>query len=179
MLDIEKEKTIRALLRTGMTGREIARQVGVSHFAVDDIRRAARAAKSIPAPLRKEIRNMLFAGLPAGAIEMRLRIPRSEISAVRRYYYLQRRQCVSGGPRKCPACGSMVFPRCDNVLLNPVVISGVIQSGDVAEARTLIEDLASLHAMRIIPNPLFCDLAQRAENLIERINNENQEAHAA
>lgn len=97
MIPIETEKKIRELLKADLGNREIARQTKVCHETVATIRKMLWLIKQISKKQQKDIKELLKIGLPVGSIEMKLRIPRGIILAVRRYCYLH---------MQCPTCGS-------------------------------------------------------------------------
>lgn len=147
MISIDKEKRIRSLLETGLTHKEIAQREQVSLGTITTI-----------------------AGLPGLRIRKKKIIP-SELEKLEK-------------PRICPICKAKVtiWP-C--VLCNPIEPSEHSLSSEIkiikltklleayaAEALELfriVQDLRSLHKLRLIENKLFDILGNRAKDSLDRI----------
>ncbi len=103
MITIKQEELIRSLIST-MTDYEISNKLGVSRKLVASIRKMMNVqATGVSLKDTKRIQELLLLRVPISAIELKTKIHKDKISAIRRYYYLQHREVLD--TCKCPTCG--------------------------------------------------------------------------
>jgi hypothetical protein len=161
MLAIDVENNIRSLLAAGHSLPEICRRLGVSNKAVIRVKQMMELLKCVAPEESKAVKECLLMRIPVKAIELRTRIPHKKISAIRRFYYLQKRQYSGDAPRKCPTCGNMILPR-------PSDVCEPAQYSVSSESEAILSDIVSLGSLRLIHSPLFCQLSQRAKLFLEK-----------
>jgi ribosomal protein S27AE len=170
MITIEKEEQIRRQLALGMTEAQVVASSGVSRKAVCRIIEMLGIISRIPESDKQTVRELFAAGLPVNAVVLNAKMPRSKVVAIRRYYYVQKRQTDGGESRECPTCGAIMLhrDRCHATQKNDVK---EVSIGD-AEASLLlnvVSDVVELNSLQLIANPLFYYLAKRASETLEKI----------
>lgn len=178
MISITKEEKVRALLSAGLSTKEIARVSGIASSTVLEIRIALDTAKRVSSRKRQRVVELLKAGLPLGQIEVRTRIPANAIHAIRRVEYLQKRFTEAGAPRTCPTCGAAAMlasggPRLaggSQVTPRPLTAN---ESGPLLH---IVEDAVALRNEGLVTNPLFYNLACRAEEVLNAISGDTHES---
>lgn len=160
MIFLGTEKLIRKLLGLGLPDRDIAQRTGISHGTVGTIRQMCDLVDGLPRKQKKDIVNLLKAGLSVGSIEMRLRIPKGTILAVRRYYFLY--GCKGENLRLPSQLVNTPSPirhvPCEDKLIS--VIWGLYQ---------IVCDTADLDELAVITSPPFHHIALRAKELLKEI----------
>lgn len=144
MITIEKEETIRRLLKDGLTHRDIAARTLVSRTTVQTIR------KMIGLRERKPKRK------PPPANAKRLQEPR---------------RCQTCGALlriwPCVLCHPIVNNACKKELDSEKIAEAV--AAESLELFRIVKDLQSLAELCRITDPLFTSLANRATKSLERI----------
>lgn len=154
MITVEKEEKIRKLYKQGRPKEEIAKLVGVSTHAVF---RVIKMQKDIDSLSRKDIVlivDLLERNIPVGAIEIRLKIPKSKIISVKRKYYLQKRKIEN----KCPTCGVVSIKEC-------TIFPFTNLSRD--KFHQLAFDIIEINNLSLIKHQLFFQIARQAKEAIE------------
>jgi len=172
MISIKKEQLVHEFLDAGLSGNEIASYLKIPHKTVYTIRDARELAASLPAERRKAIRILLQADLPVGAIETTLKIPRAEILAVRRVQYMQRRRVDEHETHQCPTCGAIMFPEGEppeSRLERREPPPAIARCDSAAELFRIVEEVSHLGEIRIVRNPVFHGLANKARRTIEKM----------
>ena len=176
MISLEKEMQVRTLLKAGLSGNEISRVTKVSTDAVYNVRKMVEAIAELTPGQRKQIRTLLNAKVPVGAIEMQTRIPRGLIKAVRRYYFLHSRTLSQHGPNKCPTCGCVKTPvkTCEVKRLPGSVLYKSVNRADVITMYRVVEDIVALGDSGVIAHPLFYCIVTNARTLLEKISDKSE-----
>lgn len=173
LLALDIEEKVHALLNVGMDAVEIAKHLRIKTTTVRRIRAARESMRKLSKKQRQRIVNLVKAGVPERAIESQTRLPINVIRDVRRCAFLQRRKNGLQDPRECPTCGNMMFPESRSVYMHdkfpyPTGMEG-LDGGQAAELCRLAIDMVNLDATETVPNPLFFQLARRAEELLKKI----------
>lgn len=177
MITLEREEEIRSRI-SYMKDREIAEYACVSLFTVRSIREVLDLFYAIPRKKSDEIREMILHGLPNKAIAIRAKVSRKLVLAVKRFYYLSSRTHGGSEPRKCPTCGSMMFSSTTVTERDPCKffvesIPRKIGKTSVVSLYRLMYNVVELGSLAIIPNPIFYNLACKAKEIKEKIDDEN------
>ena len=170
MLSIEKEEQVRKLLAAGVDISDAANRANVARWTVKLIAFACNAVKTLTTDQCDEIRLMLTAGATVSAVEAKMLIPRATVCAIRRYYYLHRRKPGGWRHRKCPTCGSLMLPTGQHKKHRKNNVPNTITGKTSIALYRIAQDLIELDRLRLIPNPLFYNLARQAEKTLEEIN---------
>lgn len=133
--------------------------------------------------IKKEIktRNLLKEGLLSErAIAKIVGISRKTVAVIKQSPKLRKRSPIrpksfiqSTRPYKCKLCGGRVKTRPCIMCHLRVLSDRMIQSQEMQElpeAFRVIMDIWSLHELNLIPHPLFCDLANRARQVLNAYN---------
>ena len=169
MITIEQEEKVRELIKVGRwSDNKIAEKTGVSRHAVEWVKKTLKSMAGISEADKASVKEMLITGFPLQAIEVRARVSREKIVAIRRYYYLCKRKLGWRGG-KCPTCGSIIGEKLR--MRNVGYAAKPFLSEDQSVAmQKIIFDVYELGKLEIIKNPLFFNIAKQAEKLLENIN---------
>jgi len=173
MIPHSVEERIKRLLKEGVSYKKIAATEGVSRATAKRIARVCDIAARVDEKANREIRGLLLAKWPVGAIEARTRVPKSVISAIRRTMYLRhgtsKPVVTEGDPRKCPTCKAIIFMDRSQEAGRTWNLSSAT-SDRCREFHALLCDVVSLNDLKVVTNPLFYHLATRIEKALEEAN---------
>lgn len=180
MISITKEGEIRRMLPLG-SDLSISRHVRVARKTVANIRRMCEIVETLEDTRVTKVLDLLWTDLPMEAIVVRAGLTRFDIEMIRRYYYLQPR--TADQQHKCPTCGgamevevpksAVAHYKADTRKIEPIV--NKIAVSKTQELYNLIVGMVELKRLGIIRNPLFHDLALRAEDILEQSEAYNEE----
>lgn len=102
MITVQQEESIRRLIPFE-TDWEIWKETGFPRYMITYIRKMVDICDNLSESQKKEVQELLLLKIPVDAIELKTRIHRDKILAIRRYYYLQNRKIEDGC--RCPTCG--------------------------------------------------------------------------
>ncbi len=185
MITLRQEIRVREIISNPLdlsTDRHIAKLTGVSHWQVLYQRRLLDRVKKMSPQKSAKIRELLLAGFPLGAVESTAKATSDEVSCIRRFFYLKKRDPGANGPLPCPTCGSMMFHRrgSGQVSVSPrrkhlasSELTHISDDESLALYRLAL-DMSSLNDLRIINNPMFYQLAVKAEKLLRKINDKKK-----
>ena len=185
MITLKQEIRVREIISNPLdlsTDRYIAKTTGVSHWQVLYQRRLLNRAKKISLQKTTKIKKLLQAGFPQGAVETQCCATMEEVNCIRRFFYMKLRDPGDGGPLPCPTCGSMMFHKRGSgqvsVQANRKYLASSelthISEGESLALYRLALDMSSLNDLRIIDNPMFYQLAKKAEKLLGVINDKKK-----
>lgn len=185
MITMQQEEAVRDIIRDKRdhrNDREISRATGVSHWTVLYQRRLLDAINKIPPLKVEEVRRLLMNGLAVGAVALESATPKKSVFAIRRYFYLQRRESGSMESRECPTCASIMFAK-EEMAAAPGTQHAVfraasellgISDDDALSLYNIVREVHDLHGQEIITSPLFYHIAVKAEKLLRRIDDKEE-----
>ncbi|MHC4302284.1 MAG: hypothetical protein ACYS7Y_33915 [Planctomycetota bacterium] len=169
MISVKQEKAIRKILDDpdkDMTDLEIANEVGVSRWPVRNLRRTRRIMIDLWRNRGNSdivrVTELIKSGLPLGAVVVEMKMPRSHVKAIRRWFYLIKRRPGEDGPCNCPACGSIIWGDEKDIGIYDPVLPVRYESDSM---KAIVADVIDLDELRVVRHPLFHYLAQRAKEV--------------
>ena len=102
MISAIDEKAVRSLIASGASDFIIELETGVSHQTIGRIRKNDTLLSRISEEKKREVFELLMCRVPIHAIEIRTKVPKSLVIAIRRL-------CC-----KCPTCGQAIIKKFDN-----------------------------------------------------------------
>ena len=113
MITVQEEEGVRHLIPF-KTDWQIKDTTGIHETVVARIRRMLDLVSRLPKSTVKKIQKLLLLRIPIEAIELRIRVHRDSILAVRGYYYLHNRRIQDGC--SCPTCGRTELERIKEIM---------------------------------------------------------------
>ncbi len=159
MISTTQRARIRHLLKTGISAREIARQLHVAHKTVDSLRDEHKMIRSLRSGDILKIQLCLKDGMTPGEIESKYNIARTIISAIKRY------NSDPAGEEFSPIGVYVMKPSPPVYHTMPVGL----EYDAAIQLYHLAEDLVALANMGSIENPLFTNLASDAKEILSSI----------
>jgi IS30 family transposase len=167
MLTEDKERAVRIDLEAGdLSASKIAIRCGTTPNTVLTIQRGYAAAKQIPYPLKREIRELFDQGVTDRLIGQRVNLPSSVIKEFRRHLRFGKSKVET-----CVKCGAAVFKhdRQDRECRKVKKIRAPVSRDNARKLYDIITDLLQLEDLRLISHPLFYQLTKRAEKVYQKI----------
>lgn len=172
-VSMEQETKIRSLLSGGLSNSYISATVDICRDTINRRRKLYASVDAITESDRNSIRAMLWEGIPIGAISVKLKIPETSVLNVQFFDVITAYRNDSL-VKKCQECGSAIYPPCQtggsNFTAARTKLSREVTQHEGRQLYGIALELLQLHDLHLITNPMFFDLAQRAERVMDEIN---------